>query len=66
MITYVYLSGLKLMTTYPAHSGMVLGNMLEVPPCDLWQYAYVVMRHFRRALDPTVPRYIQGELFAFS
>lgn len=51
--------GLSLMNLCPSHTGQVLGNMLDLPPSNLWQFAPIVMKHLRRTLDPSVPRYIQ-------
>ncbi|KAF6206701.1 hypothetical protein GE061_017937 [Apolygus lucorum] len=51
--------GLSLMTTRPSHTGRLLGNMLETPPAHLWKFAPIIIKHFRKALEPTVPRYIQ-------
>ncbi|CAH1402206.1 unnamed protein product [Nezara viridula] len=51
--------GLSMMTVCPSHTGQVLGNLLDLPPSDLWEFAPVIMKHFRQALDQSVPRYIQ-------
>lgn len=56
--------GLSMMTVYPSHTGQVLGNLLDLPPSDLWEFAPVIMKHFRQALDQSVPRYIQGNFFS--
>ncbi|BES96047.1 integrator complex subunit [Nesidiocoris tenuis] len=51
--------GLGLMTSRPSHTGRLLGSMLETPPAKLWKFAPIIIKHFRQALEPTVPRYIQ-------
>ncbi|KAK9504230.1 hypothetical protein O3M35_010608 [Rhynocoris fuscipes] len=51
--------GLSMMTTCPSHTGNLLGNMLNMPPAQLWQHASVIIKHFRQTFDPAVPRYIQ-------
>lgn len=51
-----------MMTTCPSHTGNLLGNMLNMPPAQLWQHAAIIIKHFRQTFDPAVPRYIQGKI----
>ncbi|KAG8238725.1 hypothetical protein J437_LFUL015284, partial [Ladona fulva] len=43
----------------PARTGVLLQQLLSMPPTDVWPYAEIFVQHFKSILDDKVPRYIQ-------
>ncbi|XP_071448160.1 integrator complex subunit 2 [Hetaerina americana] len=43
----------------PARTGLLLQQLLSMPPTDIWPFAEIFVQHFKSILDDKVPRYIQ-------
>ncbi|XP_046387078.1 integrator complex subunit 2 [Ischnura elegans] len=43
----------------PARTGLLLQQLLSMPPTDVWPFAEIFVHHFKSILDDRVPRYIQ-------